>query len=155
MVSGAAKLTAGTTSINAHSNKIEGVADPVNNSDVATKNYVDKVVKPRKEISFLVGSLPVGWSSGAALILSIYDKALVYNSATAALTYESASSPTTILIPSNFSTNADCQVYVDNVRLVKMAKNSGIREVAFASSRAIVLNYNLAIGQIVTIHLPG
>jgi hypothetical protein len=155
MVNGSAKFTAGAAGINAHSHKIEGVADPTNAADAATKNYVDSVVKAKKEISFLVGSLPVGWSFGAALILSIYDKALIYNSATAALTYESASNPTTILIPSDFSTNPNCQVYVDNYRLVKMAKNSGIREVAFATARAIVLNYNLAIGQVVTIHLPG
>lgn len=155
MVNGSAKLTAGASGINAHSHKIEGVADPINSTDAATKNYVDAMVKPRREISFLVASLPTGWSFGAALILSIYDSALIYNSATAALTYESAVDPKIILIPSDFSTNPDCQVYVDNSRLVKMASNSGIRQVAFATNRAIVLNYNLSVGQIVTIHLPG
>lgn len=155
LVNGSAKLTAGPAGINAHNHKLEGVAEPINDNDAATKNYVDTVVKPRKEISFLVQSLPVGWSTGAALILSIYDSALIYNSATASLTYESAANLNTVLVPSDFSTNPDCQVYVDNSRLVKMAKTSGIREVAFGTDRAIVLNYNLAVGQIVTIHLPG
>lgn len=155
MVNGSAKLTAGTSAINLHSHKIEALADPVNSSDAATKSYVDTMVKPRREISFRVTSLPIGWSYGAALILSIYDTSLIYSSATASLIYESSTNPKIILIPSDFSTNPDCQVYVDNARLVKMARSSGIREVAFATNRAIVLNYNLTVGQIVTIHLPG
>lgn len=155
IVSGAPRLTAGAGVINAHNQKLIGLSDPENSTDAATKAYVDSVAKPRQEISFVVSSLPVGWSSGAALILSIYDSALIFNSASAALTYESANSNKSILVPANFSTNPDCQVYVDNQRLVKMAKLSGIREVAYASGRAILLNYNLSVGQVVTIHLPS
>ena len=155
IVNGAAKLSAGTNGLSAHNNRVIAVADPVQSSDVATKNYVDTMVKPRKELSFLVQSLPVGWSVGSAIILSIYDKALIFSSATGVLTYESASDNKLVVVPSDFSTNPDCQVYVDNLRLVKMAKTSGVREVTYGTPRSIILNYNLSVGQVVTIHLPG
>jgi hypothetical protein len=155
IVNGAAKLSAGTNGLSAHNNRVIAVADPVQSSDVATKNYVDTMVKPRKELSFLVQSLPVGWSSGSAIILSIYDKALIFSSATGVLTYESASDNKLVVVPSDFSTNPDCQVYLDNLRLVKMARTSGVREVTYGTPRSIILNYNLSVGQVVTIHLPG
>ena len=155
LVAGVTRFSAGSSSLSAHNNRIEILGEPANATDAATKGYVDKVVKPRVELSFRVTSLPAGWSAGAALILSIYDGALIYQSATGSLIYESASDKTKIVVASNFSTNPDCQVYVASARLVKMAAASGVREVAFASARSIVLNYNLSVGNIVTIHLPG
>ena len=155
MVNGSPRLSAGYNYISAHNNQIQALADPSFDTDAATKGYVDRVAKPRKELAFRVTSLPVGWSSGSALILSIYDKALIYQSSTASLVFESASDPLVTLVPTDFSTNADCQVYVNNNRLVKMATSSGIRQAMFGTSRSLVLNYSLTIGDIVTIHLPG
>lgn len=155
IVNGSPKISAGMYTLNAHNNRVIAVADPVESSDVATKNYVDVMVKPRKEMSFLVESLPVGWTAGSALLLSIYDKALIFNSSAATLAYESASDNKLVVVPSDFRTNPECQVYVNNLRLVKMAKANGIREVMYSTSRAILLNYDLAIGQVVTVHLPG
>jgi hypothetical protein len=155
IVNGAAKLSAGANGLIVHNNRVQSLADPVQADDAATKNYVDIMVKARKEFSFLVQSLPVGWSSGSAIILSIYDKALIFNSAIANLSFESASDCKLAVVPSNFSVNPDCQVYVNNSRLIKMTKSSGIREVSYGTAESIVLNFNLQIGDIVTIHLPG
>lgn len=155
LVNGDAKISANPNGLNAHNNRVQSVGDPVQATDAANKNYVDTMVKPRKELSFLVQSLPAGWTNGSAMILSIYDKALIFNSATGNVSYESASDSKLVIVPTNFSTNPDCQVYVDNSRLVKMAKSSGIREVSYGTPGSIILNYNLAVGNVVTIHLPG
>ena len=64
MVNGSPRLTAGSNSINAHNNQLQALADPSLDTDAATKGYVDRVVKARKELSFRVTSLPVGWSGG-------------------------------------------------------------------------------------------
>lgn len=153
LVAGSAKLTANETGVIAHSNRIQNVGTPVQNKDAATKEYVDNAVKNPVEISFLVGSLPVGWSSGSSLILSLYDKALIYQSSSVSLTYESGTDPATVVIPSNFNTNAKCQVYVENMKLLKMAKTNGVRQAAYLSNRAILLNYGVQVGQIITIQI--
>ena len=153
MVTGTPKLSAVVGGVNLHSNRIQAVAEPVSASDAATKNYVDKAVKEKIEVSFRVTTLPAGWSAGAALILSIYDSSLIYQSAVASLVYESASEKTKVLVPSNFATNPNCQVYTGFIRLAKMAASSGIRQVAFASNTSILLNYNVSVGDIITIHL--
>jgi len=154
IVNGNSVISASSDGINAHLNRIKGVAYPLEISDAATKQYVDSVVKPRIEISFRVTALPIGWTSGSSLMLSIYDSALIYQSASASLTYESASDKTRIIIPANFALNPDCQVYLENLRLIKMASASGVRQVAYATNRSILINYDLNIGNIVTIHLP-
>jgi hypothetical protein len=41
------------------------------------------------------------------------------------------------------------------MRLVKMASASGVRQVTYATSKSILINYNLAVGNIITIHLPS
>ena len=114
-------------------------------------------IKPTRllgyKISFLINSLPVGWSSGNSLILSLYDKALIYQSSSAVLTYESSTDPATVVIPSNFNTNAKCQVYLENMKLTKMAKSTGVRQAAYLSNRAILLNYNVQVGQIITVQI--
>ena len=153
MVIGTPKLSAGVAGVNLHSNRIQAVAEPVNATDAATKNYVDKAVKEKTEVSFRITSLPAGWSAGAALILSIYDSALIYQNAVASLVYESASDKTKVLVPSNFATNPNCQVHIGSVRLIKMAASSGIRQVAFASNTSILLNFNVSVGDIITVHL--
>jgi hypothetical protein len=155
IVNGNSVISASSDGINAHLNRIQSVAYPSSATDAANKQYVDDVVKPRIEVSFRVTSLPTGWTNGASLILSIYDSALIYQSASANLTYESASDKTRVLVPSNFVLNPDCQVYVDNMRLVKMASASGVRQVTYATSKSILINYNLAVGNIITIHLPS
>jgi len=155
LVNGTAKISANANGISAHNNRVQAVSDPVQATDAATKGYVDTLVKARKELSFLVQSLPAGWAAGSALILSIYDKALIFNSAIGNVSFESAADNKLVVVPSNFSVNPDCQVYVDNSRLVKMAKSSGVREVSYGTAGSIVLNYNLAVGNVVTIHLPG
>ena len=155
LVNGTAKISANANGISAHNNRVQSVSDPVQATDAATKGYVDTLVKARKELSFLVQSLPAGWTSGSALILSIYDKALIFNSAIGNVSFESAADNKLVVVPSNFSVNPDCQVYVDNSRLVKMAKSTGVREVSYGTAGSIVLNYNLAVGNVVTIHLPG
>ena len=153
MVIGTPRLSVGVGGVYFHSNKLQAVAEPVNASDAATKNYVDKAVKQKLEVSFRITSLPAGWSAGAALILSIYDSALIYQNAVASLVYESASDKTKVSVPSNFATNPNCQVHIGAVRLVKMAASSGIRQVAFASNTSILLNFNVSVGDIITVHL--
>lgn len=155
LVNGTPKISANANGISAHNNRVQAVSYPVQATDAATKGYVDALVKARKELSFLVQSLPAGWTSGSALILSIFDKALIFNSAIGNVGFESASDNKLVVVPSNFSVNPDCQVYVDNLRLVKMAKSTGVREVSYGTAGSIVLNYNLAVGNVVTIHLPG
>ena len=155
LVNGTAKISANANGISAHNNRVQAVSNPVQATDAATKGYVDTLVKARKELSFLVQTMPAGWTAGAALILSIYDKALIFNSAISSLSFESATDNKLVVVPSNFSVNPDCQVYVNNLRLVKMAKTSGVREVSYGTAESIVLNYNLAVGMVVTIHLPG
>lgn len=97
--------------------------------------------------------MPAGWSSGSALILSLFDKALIYQSASATLTYESEADPAKVLVASNFNTNPKCQVFVENNRLVKKAKASGVRQIAYLSDRSLLLNYNVAVGDVITVQL--
>jgi len=156
-VNGVEKLSANVNGIDVHNNRVQAVSDPIQKTDAATKGYVDSSIKPRKEFGFLVQNLPTGWvsGSGGALILSIYDKVLIFGSAAVSLVYESATDSKLAVVPSNFYINPECQVYVDGVRINKMAKPNGIREVSYGTSGSIVLNYDLYIGAIVTIHLPG
>lgn len=152
-VGGTAKLTANETGLQAHNNRLQNLAMPVKSTDAASKQYVDSAVKAPVEISFLVSTLPVGWSSGAALILSLYDKALIYQSASAALTYESEADPAKVIVVGNFNTNPKCQVYVENYRLVKKAKASGVRQVAYLTDRSLLINFDVAIGEVITVQL--
>lgn len=155
VVNGAVKMSAVSDGIDVHLGRIKGVADPTVESDAANKKYVDSLVKPRRELSFRVTSLPAGWTTGNSLILSIYDKSLIYQSAYAATVYESSSDSTKVSVPSNFNLNPDCQVYVNNTRLTKMASASGVRQATFASATSILLNYDVSAGAIITVHLPG
>lgn len=152
---GAPKLTATATEIQTHGVKIRGVGDPEGPTDAATKKYVDSMVSVPHEITFRVTSLPVGWTSASSIILSIYDKALIYQSSSVSLVYESSSAPETIFVPNNFNVNARCQVYVNNSRLMKMESASGIRQVTFLTSRSLLLNYGLTIGDMITIQVPS
>jgi hypothetical protein len=155
IVNGNSVISASSNGINAHLNRIQNVAYPLSITDVANKQYVDDVVKPKIEVSFRITSLPIGWEAGASIILSIYDSALIYQSASANLIYESASDKTKVLVPTNFVVNPYCQVYLNNERLVKMASVSGVRQVTYATSKSILINYNLGVGDIITIHLPS
>lgn len=152
---GAPKLTATSTEIQTHGLKIRGIADPEGPTDAATKQYVDSVVSIPHEICFRITSLPTGWTSASSIILSIYDKALIYQSASASLVYESSSAPESVVVPNNFNTNARCQVYVNNSRLTKMESAAGIRQAAFLTTRSLLLNYGLTIGDMITIQVPS
>ena len=152
-VGGSAKLTANESGLQAHNNRLQNLALPVKATDAASKQYVDSVVKAPVEIAFLISVLPAGWSSGSALILSLFDKALIYQSASAILTYESEADPAKVLVASNFNTNPKCQVFVENNRLVKKAKASGVRQIAYLSDRSLLLNYNVAVGDVITVQL--
>ena len=159
MVGGAAKLTANTSALSANRNILRDLSDPVNATDAATKQYVDSVVnKTRQEYSFRITSLPIGWTDASPLYLSIFDKALIHQSSTAPLVMESANDPTKARVPINFSTNADCQVYLNDKRLVKMTNAFGTRDVAFSTAGSIVLrviNNQIQVGSILTIHLSS
>ncbi len=159
MVGGAAKLTANTSALSANRNILRDLSDPVNATDAATKRYVDSVVnKTRQEYSFRITSLPIGWTDASPLYLSIFDKALIHQSSTAPLVMESANDHTKARVPINFSTNADCQVYLNDRRLVKMTNAFGIRDVAFSTTGSIVLrviNNQIQVGSILTIHLSS
>ena len=159
MVGGVAKLTANTSALSANRNILRDLSDPVNATDAATKQYVDSVVnKTRQEYSFRITSLPIGWTDASPLYLSIFDKALIHQSSTAPLVTESANDCTKARVPINFSTNADCQVYLNDKRLVKMTNASGIRDVAFSTTGSIVLrviNNQIQVGSILTIHLSS
>lgn len=153
LVSGAPKLSVSSTGILAHNSKIQNLATPTQNSDAATKAYVDGAVKTPIEIAFRVDSLPVGWTSGNALTLSIYDKSLIYQNSAVILPYESAADPEEVVIPSNFNTNSKCQCYVENIRLVKMAKQSGVRQVSYLNNTSLLINYAVSVGQVITVYL--
>jgi hypothetical protein len=152
---GAPRLTATSTEIQTHGIKIRGVGDPEGPTDAVTKKYVDSVVSIPHEITFRVTSLPVGWTSASAIILSIYDKALIYQSSSTNLVYESSSAPETIIVPNNFNVNARCQVYVNNSRLMKMESASGLRQVTFLTPRSLLINYGIAVGDLITIQVPS
>lgn len=153
LVMGTAKLTANETGLLAHNNRIQNVSMPVANSDAATKEYVDKTLKLPVEISFRVTALPVGYTSTDAIILSLYDKAIIANSSAQVMPYEGSTDPASVLIPSNFSTNPKCQCYINNNRLVKMAAASGIRQVNYLTNRSLLINYSIAVGDIITVQI--
>jgi len=154
LVGGLAKLTVNGTGVIAHDSRIQNVSNPVQDKDAATKEYVDNAVKNPVEMSFSVNTLPVGYSSGSSIILSLYDKALIYQSSSVNLTYESDVDPATILIPSNFRTNAKCQVYINGWKMSKALANNGIRQAGYLNERAILLNYEfLTVGATITVQI--
>lgn len=154
LVSGEQKLTVTSTGISTHNQKIINLATPTANNDAANKAYVDSSTG-LIEISFRITELPVGWMAGYAIRLSLFDKALIFNDSAVIIPYESSLDPATISIPENFNTNAKCQCYVNNSKLIKMPNAQTIRQIARFNSSALIINYPVAIGQIITVQLPG
>jgi hypothetical protein len=154
VLNNAAKLTVKSGEVSVHSSKIINLAAPTANSDAATKEYVDNKYKSILEIAFRITQLPAGWSNGNSIILSIVDKALVYQSAIANLISEPATYSSSIVIPSDFNTNSNCECFVENFRLVKMAKASGVRQVSYLTSGSLLLNYNVAVDNVITVRIP-
>ena len=154
-VNGTTRFSATSTGATAHGNKISEVGTPTASTDAATKGYVDGLVNAIVEISFRVVSLPTGWTSANPLTLSVFDTQLVYLSNTGTLVHESASSPSALVVPSNFATNPKCQVYVAGVLLAKQANASSVRQAAYGTATSITLNYNVGVGNIIVVQLPA
>lgn len=154
LVSGAQKLTVTDTGVSVHSQKITNLATPTTNNDAANKAYVDSSTG-LVEVSFRITQLPVGWTSGSPIRLSLFDKALVFNDSAITLPFECSVDPATITIPENFNTNAKCQCYVNNSKLVKMPNDASVRQVTRFNSTSLVINYFLNVNQIITVQLPG
>lgn len=154
VVSGSQKLTVTSTGVSVHSQKITNVATPTSSNDAANKQYVDDLNKEPLEVSFRITSLPSGWTLGNSITLSLIDKALVYQNTIAYLEYIPDPFPANVTVPINFMTNAKCQCYVENSRLIKVPKNN-IAQVARVNSGALLLNFNIAVNQIITVQLPG
>jgi hypothetical protein len=154
-VAGNIKLSATATGVTLHSNKISDLGTPTAGTDATTKTYVDTKVDDQREISFRVVSLPTGWTSANPLTLSVYDTQLVYLTNTGTLVAESASLPTSLVVPSNFATNPRCQVYVNGVLLAKQENASSVRQAAYGTATSVTLNYNVAVGNIIVVQLPA
>jgi hypothetical protein len=151
IVSGAPRLTASSSGILAHGNRIQNVGMPLTPKDVATKEYVDSVVKNPIQMSFLVTSLPAAWSTNASIVLSIYDQALIYQNAAIPLTYEGSVDTKLITLPKDFNVNSKWQVYIEGRMLPKMPNASGIRPISYLNSRALLINSPLNIGYVIVI----
>jgi hypothetical protein len=149
---GDTKLSVSSEGVTVHGSSIKNLANPVAAQDAATKAYVDNAVVAPVELSFRVTSLPSGWSPGNALTLSIADKALVYVNTYAYIDFLPNPFPENVVVPENFETSVKCQCYVENFRLIKVPKN-GIRQAARLNGSALILNYNVAVNDIITVQL--
>jgi hypothetical protein len=154
VLDGNAGLTVKENEISVHGSVISNVGSPTLNTDAANKEYVDNKYRPIIEISFRVTQLPAGWGDGNSIILSLVDKALIYQNAVAPLVSEPTTYSANLQIPSNFNTNSSCECFVEGFRLVKMAKASGIRQVQYLTSGSLLLNYNVAVDNVITIKIP-
>lgn len=147
-------LTVSALGVSANNLNVKNVANPVSAQDAATKAYVDNATKEVVEISFRILTLPSGWTSGNSIILSLADKALIYNTTFAYLEFLPNPFPDNVSVPENFQSNAKCQCYVENARLIKVPRNN-VSQVARINNGSLLLNYNLAVNQIITVQLPG
>lgn len=152
MSQGSAILSVTTSGINARSHRISNVTTPSSGGDAANKTYVDGLLA-RKQISFLVLAVPAGFTGPDYITLSLVDAALVKGIESEDLDYETASALGDLVVPTDFSTNANCQVFLNGVLLSKRENASSIREAARLSSAGLTLYCDVNVDDIITVLL--
>lgn len=155
IVDNAEKLTLTENNLNVNGLAIKNVANPSVAQDVATKAYVDNLTKEPVELSFQIVTLPGGWTTGNPVMLALSPPALIFDSTYAYLEYLPNPLPSNIIVPENFQNNIKCQCYVENARLLKVPKDDSIPQVSRINNGALWIKYNIAVGQIITLQLPG
>lgn len=148
-------LTVNSTTVSVHSKKITNLVDGTADSDAATVGYVNSKVTARKAISFRITALPLGYTANSSndIVLSLIDATLIYSSNVATLTYESASTLASLIVPSTFNTEPSCQVFINGLLLRKMPNALSVREVRRMNNQALILAFPIDVGSIITVWL--